>query len=814
MQNMLNDKIDRTLSSRDRFYEAFFKRPDSFSKLLPYEEYDAKTGVYLLRDGSLGAIFKIDLHEHEVMTPEQIVESVRDLKTWFTLSERYSLQVLFEQAFIPARDAVWNQLSEAYPDGHQVSQRFLGDRVQWMREGCEGMKSHSPMRRSALLSIRYFPEQDGQMPLLNLVSRGERLLFGEMKQVSKQLKEFTQTLEQFVQSSRTKLNRVTGEELVDYLRRFFNPKDYYRRDFAPFNSQQSLSDQLIYSAPEATPQGITREGVKTRTITLKMSPKRVFAGGMASFTQLSFPFKLSLNFSFPPKAKIKSYFDIKEFFLQNSPSARAKRQNEELKEVQNRLAHDERCLYMTFSVVVEGESEDVLDQRSRSITAVFHNDLECEVVYENDIGFGLCMNSLPLFHSPAADHSSQRYIPILSTDAVHLLPVFDSFKGHPRGGLQVFMSRENNLAPFTTFGNETSQHVAICGDTGSGKSVFAVDVIRASKLMSPEPMTFIIDKKESCKALCKEYGGDLTVFSADADLPFTPFRGEFDNHKVEFLTQLIQTAIKLTSPSYELDSIHTSAISRAIKEAYLRRAREVGVSYVEGKLVASGSDDTVSISMDDVIASLSGLTSISEFEPMKEAIDEIIVRLMPFYGDGIYAKYFRADLKKKNAKPKLLYAYDLDAFDQNETLKVLLSMSVIHEILTILKRPEHRGRRGVVYVEELGRFGKNNPVVSEFVVEAAETMRKMGVALIGVAPTPKTFFETDAGNAVFRAADNFVFFNMNAENAKYLNDNSAYFDSTTTELLQTLQTKADQFSEFFYWNKAKSVQGIFRFWKV
>src|SRR5699024_2435673 len=148
------------------------------------------------------------------------------------------------------------------------------------------------------------------------------------------------------------------------------------------------------------------------TITLKTSPRRVVPGGMANFLQLGFPFRLSLNFSFPKAAKVKSYFDMKEFFLQNSPSARARRQLQELKSIQERLAHDERCLFMTFSVIVEAESEEILSSRVRAITSVFHNDLECEVIREEMIGLGLCLNALPLFYTPASDHSSQRFIRI------------------------------------------------------------------------------------------------------------------------------------------------------------------------------------------------------------------------------------------------------------------------------------------------------------------------------------------------------------------------------------------------------------------
>ncbi len=52
---------------------------------------------------------------------------------------------------------------------------------------------------------------------------------------------------------------------------------------------------------------------------------------------------------------------------------------------------------------------------------MFHNDLECEVIHEEMIGLGLCLNSLPLFYTPASDHSSQRFVRIMNKDATKLL---------------------------------------------------------------------------------------------------------------------------------------------------------------------------------------------------------------------------------------------------------------------------------------------------------------------------------------------------------------------------------------------------------
>lgn len=802
--------IESTLASRKKFAHALYERPDSFAKILPYEEYLSEAGMFVLKDGSLGAIFELKLVEHEPLEASRIIETVESLKSWFQLPERCTLQVLFDQAYIPARDPIWNFEASGFKNAHPTSKAIYSARIDTLKSFCEGKNRLSPMRRQAFISIRYFPDKERSKAILRLMDRGEGLLFDSMNEMTMEVSEFSQILAQFIDSSKVPLTRVDGKQLVDFLRRFFNPKEYLERDFAPFNPHIPVSEQIVYAGPKGSLEGLEREGIKTRTITLKTSPRRVIPGGMANFLTLNFPFRLSLNFSFPRAAKIKSYFDTKEFFLQNSPTAKAQRQQKELKEIQARLAHDERCLFMTFCVIVEGENEEVLNQRTRAITSVFHNDLECEVIREEMIGFGLCLNSLPLFYSPVADLSSQRFIRIMNKDAAKLLPVFDSYRGMGNM-MQLYLSRENNLVHLSWLANPISNHTAILGDTGSGKSKFAIDCVQAMKLKNPEPLVFVIDKRASCEALCREFDGDLSVFDPNKELPFSSFRGAFDDAKIQFLTKLILTAVKLTSTSLEMESHHLSIVSRALKEAYLRRARERGIVYKNGELLEAGSDNEISVSMDDVIASMSGLTSESEFESLKDQIDDLITRLMPFYGDGVYAPFFQGSGKVKKSEQKFLYAYDLEALDSDETLKVLMSMCVIQEIMTMMAKPENLKRGGALYIEELGCLGRDNPIVGEFVVEAAQRMRKMGFFLIGVAPNPRVFFETEAGKAIWGGADNFFFLKMSPDNVRYLSEKSSLLGSAPLEIIGSLETKINEYAEVFYTNKSGTHQGAFRY---
>lgn len=804
--------IENALINRNLLASALFKRSESLSKLLPYSEYLDEHNMFINKDGSFGMVLEADLLEHEPMNSRQVLSTVESLKSLFALPENCVLQVLYDQSYISKNDKHWDEIKEHYKYPHPVSKLLHKEKIENIREKCNSEDELSPLKRKSLLSIRFFPSKACVSEWKQSLGKDERLLFDEMKEFVRQMNLFTGLIKQYVENSKVKLRVIDAQELITHLRQFFNPKEFYRRDFAKFNKHHSISDQIIYSSPTLNYVGIEREGIKTRTITLKTSPQFAYAGGMAYFTKLKFPYKMSLNFSFPSKSSVKKFFDIKEFFLENTVTAKAKVQRKEIKQAQDRLAQGEKCLFLTFCIVLEGETDEQLDERTRELVNIFHNDLECEVIIEDEIGLGLALNTLPLNYSPEADYSSQRYIRILQNDAILFLPFFDSFKGL-KNPLQIYLSREKNLVKFNLLENETSNHTVVLADSGSGKSAFIIDCIQSAKKLDPEPLVFVIDKKSSYKGVVGPYHGELTVFDPNSSMPFTPFRGVFDDAKVNFLTKLLTTAIKLTSPTFEVESEHLSSISRALKLAYIKKSKEVGLVYTDGELKNTDSEEDIEVTMDDFIASMAGLTSDPEFEPMKDQIESILVKLKPFYGDGVYAKYFKGAENKNNISGNLLFVYDLDAL-KDDTLQTLMTMSVIEEIRSIIKLEKHEGRSGFIVIEELGMLGRDNPIARDFIIDAAETFRKLGYWLIGLTPRPQNYFEMEAGKAMWSVADNFVFLRMSPDNADYLFAKSKLIDVPESEIIKSLKVKKGEYTEIFYTNKDKSTQGAFRYYQT
>mgnify|MGYP000106078324 CR=1 FL=1 len=805
---MKNQEIlDEGLVSTSLFSKALFQRPESLSKYLPYEKFIKKHKIFLLKDGSFGAIFKMDLLEHETMSAQEIIDSVESLKSWFHLPTNCTFQVSFDQSYVSRLDRRWEEMRTTYKYPHSVSKILFEEKLKKLRLAKGEQRS---MERKAYISIRYYPDYIGKTGCYKeLFKKGEYVLFEQTKEFVRELKTFSSILKTFKMNSKVNLSQVDANELVEYLRKCFNPKTFYKREFAKFNDNLSISEQIIYNFPILDYSGIEREKVKSRTLSLKTAPSFAYSGGMSYFLKLNIPYTISMNFSFPTSRKINGFFNFKHTLLEKAVSESAKRQLGEIKEVQKSLAHGDRCLHLTFNITIEGGTEDELDDMEREIAKIFNEDLSCEIIREDDIGLGLFLNGLPLNYTVKSDLSAARFIRILRSDAIKFLPIFDSFRAEmmnkPQG---IYLSREKNIVPFSL----PKGHSVVVADTGSGKSNFIVDCVQASKLEEVEPLIFVIDRKSSYEMITPNFDGDLTIFNPTEDMPFSPFRGVYDEQKITFLTKLIVTAVKLSSPKFDVESEHISAINKALKLAYLSKSKKLGLVYQDGDLVKMNEEEIeLELSMDDVIAELASLTSLKEFEKLESEIEILLNKLKPFYGDGLYAKYFRESNLKKKTKQTLFYAYDLDALSTDETLQSLMTMSVIEEIRQTIRLPENEGRGGYIVIEELGMFGRDNKEASNFIIDAAETFRKLGYYLIALTPRVSNYFELDVGKAMWALSTNYIFLQMKEDDVDFILNNSNVLDEATAPIVKSLRTVAGEYADVFYVNKTKTIKGAFRY---
>ncbi len=794
LSTALNFFKSQSKITRSDLHEAICKNPSSMAGFFVYDEYLENQRVFVHKDGSFGVTYKLDLKEHETMTSDQIMEFVGSAQNILSLEPGYTVQIHMDQSAL-------TELPDMHRNANLLSENIFAERKTLLLDGIGLFK------RSLMISIRYFPRKEALAgTVAKLFSPKSKDLKSIAVHTAAELRSFQNRLDVYELGLPFSLQRMTAQELVDKMRVKLNPESSTVRSFASYAQNCPISEQLVYCKPEISFDKLTLEGHTYKVLSLKNPPAYVFPGQMALLTSLDFPYEIVTNFNFPPAAKTKRYLDMKEFFLQNTPSAKARRQREEVLQVQDRLARDDSCVQMSFHIILSGKDEEEIQKRARSLQAAFSSSLDCELIEEVDIGFGLFMQTLPMGYSPDVDLSAKRFIRMLRSDAAQFLPLFDSFRGSTAND-QIYISREKNLVRFGLLDNDTSNHSVVIADSGSGKSAFIISCIQGLKRRKEEPIVFCLDKKSSYPLMSEFYGGELTVFEVDKEMPFSVFSGVFDEEKAIFLTRLTCAAIKLVEPDFRIKPEINEAITRAFKLAHKKKQGIDNVILLEGELVASDTETLTQLNLEDFIIEFSTLCADKEYAELKTDISIVCQKLRPFYGDGMYAHFFKGQSKKMEQNKKL-FVYDLDSLDSDPVLRSLMSMAILEEIKRIKKLPENKDTPVVLIVEEMGRLGQIKEI-ADMVIDFAETGRKLGMWLIAISPRAKHFFEGDVGKAMWSVADNYMFLQMSKDNITYLAEKSSMIDEASRQIIESLRLHKGSHTEVFYMNKKKTVQGAF-----
>ena len=125
--------ISQALENRKIFTDALFSRPNSLSSLLPYDEVLEQDRLFVLKDGSLGVVYRAKTLEHEALTSRQVIDAVDGLKPLFDLPENCTLQFIFGQSAIPRFDKEVVALEKGYPDAHPVSQILFDEKIKSLK---------------------------------------------------------------------------------------------------------------------------------------------------------------------------------------------------------------------------------------------------------------------------------------------------------------------------------------------------------------------------------------------------------------------------------------------------------------------------------------------------------------------------------------------------------------------------------------------------------------------------------------------------------------------------------------------------------
>lgn len=281
-------------------------------------------------------------------------------------------------------------------------------------------------------------------------------------------------------------------------------------------------------------------------------------------------------------------------------------------------------------------------------------------------------------------------------------------------------------------------NAAVCGTSGSGKSFLMQALIR--QVLDAGGWAYVLDMGDSYKELCHSLGG---VYVDARDLKFNPFAGVVDiKEAAESIRDLL---IVLASPSSDMDDVSKSILLNAVQDVW------------EGKAPSERKGNKVLI--DDVHDYLKAQVDLGYFDPqstVQNKMQEIIVSLKKYTTKGLYGEYFNSDKPALNEQVRFT-VLEMGGLQNKPDLlaAVMFSMMIFIQQRMYLTA---RSIKKLAAIDEGWKLLDNkSSFVADFIEGGYRTARKYGGSYITISQGIDDFDGDGASTAAKAAWSNSSF---------------------------------------------------------
>ena len=756
-------------------YRSAFDRGPSMADFLPYDAYDE--GVYILKDGSMGAMWSLatipdeGLSEGEKDRVRVSIEGVimripRELACQFILVCSCRIE--------PVLQAYLNIGKLEDP----MTKLFLDSRLEVIREATKsGFPGTDGEFRPRLLSI-YFTirrflnwQKPGIIDSIRSVLLHPNLIKSSYENSYRRERErfarLARSVEGMMNQAGFSPRPVSPQELIVILYPILNPVRARSLGEPVYDLGQSIAEQVALSTMEVIPEGLKCKEVETRVISLEQSPEATFPGMISGLLKMGGSYVAAINFHVPPKDREMQYLKVRgalafthRFTVLGDVSVETQTVKRDLDETTERLfSGATRTVLFNMHVVRQGEGEE-LDSRVSETLDRMHG-LGCEGVVEDLIGDSLTLASLPFGYDPANDKFVRRERRWPSDNFSDVLPTFGDWPGTARP-VFLYLSRRGTPVGFDLFDNE-APHAVISGATGAGKSVLVNDMIAQAFRLNP--IIFIIDKGGSYERMCELFGGQYFTVDLDHPVAINPFAGDLTREKQALLTTLIVAMATRNDEREHLDAENVGVIEEALVKLYRRgKGRELQLS------------DLARILVDDYGERGKGLRQ----------------RLFAFTREGQYGMFF--DRPNELRAHATFNVFDLKRLDGYPELQAAFLLVAMNFIVSSIQSTDP-GRPKYLFIDEAWALLKNE-ASARYVAEAFRTYRKLGCAVVAVSQAITDFLSVPGGRTILQNAPTKILLRQERETISTLKD-ELKLSPEEVELVGSVNTVPGVRSEFY-----------------
>jgi conjugal transfer ATP-binding protein TraC len=761
----------------------------SSTALLPYHSFDPDGAVFVQTDGSIGVAWEVGAipcdagSEHEMGAFASRLDGVLKL-----LPEGCAAQaILVASRDVGERLGAWAGATTAVEGSilrDLTTSRVLATKA--MSLSFQGAPFVAKSLRR-YLTIRLFPKwaSIGISGLLGSGGLEARLREGYAKS-KKELLDLALALENGLLQAGIGSRRLSEDVLVGLALRMLHPglgpggKPLEARPDRLIRERLALSHLTFNFASGTVASGASF----TKVLSAIDLPMVTWAGmltlGLPSVLDYLPECVLVFNIEVPPQEEVKRLLGRKKrlAFCQLS-SGDVKVDMAAMKsEVDHALGEmfmGSRVLSARMHLVLSDSSINAIEARARSVVGILAQ-AGLTMVEEKGLALSLVLQALPLAYSPENDRWLRRGRKMMGANLAHLLPFYGSFQGTRSPDL-LFVNRRGEPISFSFFDSNVAGHGIVCGVSGSGKSVFANNLIMS--VLRRGSRVFVLDRGNSYRKLCRLLGGDYVEFHPDRPRSVSPCgkagpQGqEISREKLIFLRDLV--AEMATRGREDLKPQDQSLVEAAVQAAFRKKpGQEVFVKDIREALEA---------------------LAVKE-----RRAHDLALCLSSFAGDGPYGAFF--DGPGQIDFDRQLIVFELGETALEKSVVSSLLMSIIHRIGECCA-----GQQGEKYVliDEAWTLLRSQ-ATSRFIENVFRTYRKYRTAALMITQQVADF-EGPTGAAIRANAPNRIYLRQTPETILAM-EKLLDLSAEEKRLLGSLTTIKGRMSEFLV--STPEVKGVAR----
>ena len=360
---------------------------------------------------------------------------------------------------------------------------------------------------------------------------------------------------------------------------------------------------------------------------------------------------------------------------------------------------------------------------------------------------------------------------MLSTTAAHIAPMQGEYLGGVIPHL-LLVGRRGQPFWWSPFENGAGNHnIAICGKSGSGKSVLLQELCAA--LRGAGAKVVVIDDGRSFEHSVKLQGGRFVEFTLASGFSLNPFSmvddaraHEDEDYRLDCFAMIKAIIGQMARPGTAPSDTERGLIDRAVTATW--------------EALGSGA------SVDDVAHALHGSES--------EAGRDLAPAIAPFCRGGSYGGFFAG--KASFALDDDFTVFEMSDLASREELRSVVLSAIMFMTSQAMTRSS-RATKKLLLIDEAWAMLKGGSM-GEFVETYARTARKYGGALATATQSLNDYYKSDGARAALENSDWMLVLQQKAETIADFRANARLdMDDRTETLIRSLKRSGTEYSEVF-----------------